>query len=108
MTRLFDGMGGALADTFGAPVAYFPRDGGPSRLIRSVFRKKPIEMLDEAGRTVLAVNPVWRVPRTEAQGIARGCEIEPQPGQRWRVLNRHPSGSPAADATVTFALERVT
>lgn len=106
MTGIFDGLAGALADTFGAPVTH-QSSMGPVRTIVSVFREMPVEVFEEDGRATLVMQPVWRVPLNRAQGIERGDEIVPVPGRRFRVLNRQASGSPAADATVTFELEEI-
>jgi hypothetical protein len=106
MTGIFDGMAGALADVFGAPVRYQSACSGP-RVIRSIFREAPVEVMDDMGRASIVVAPTWKVPATQADGIERGDEIEPQPGRRFRVLNRVHSGSPAADRFVTFEMEAV-
>ena len=104
MTRIFDGMAGALAGVFGAPVPYRSKYG-PASTIQSVFRETPIEVLDESGRATLIVAPTWKVPLNLADGIARGDEIEPSPGRIFRILNRLNSANPARDRFVMFELE---
>jgi hypothetical protein len=109
VTRLFDGMAGALTKIFGAPVTHVARPSGAVTVLQSVFRESPVEVLDsEGGQSVWGVSPTWRVAQPEAAGIARGDEIQPGNGRTYRVLNRIAGGSPAADRFWMFELEDIT
>lgn len=103
MPALFDGVTGLLNTVFGDPVTHHPKAGGV-RTIHSVFREAPVEISDADGHTVLGVAPLWRVPQTEAEGIASGDKITLADGRRFEVLNRQPSASPASDRFVMFEL----
>ncbi len=107
MTSVFDGMAGLLNVTFGGPVIHTP-EIGPQVTIQAQFRKRPIEVLDRDGVAMLMMHPSLRVPEPVASAIKDGDHIVPASGVIYRVLNRHPSGSPAADAAVIFELREVT
>jgi hypothetical protein len=103
VTRVFDGMAGALNRVFGAPVSVRTALSG-TRLVQGVFRKEPIEVAQEDGGTILISAPTLRVPQDIAGCIERGSIVEAE-GARYVVLNRLVSGSPAADRFVMFELE---
>lgn len=107
MTGLFDGMGTVLAATFGDPVTHVV-DGEDPVVLQGRFRATPLEVFDDEGRAQLILEPTLRVTAPVAQNIATDDLITPGNGQTYRVLNRHDSGSPAADAFVIFKLREVT
>lgn len=104
---LFDGMTGILADVFGAPVTWTPRNAPPVSL-RAVFRETPVRVPTEDGGETLTVSPTLTVQRPAADSIVRGDTIEPGNGRSYRVIAPFPSGSPAVDAFVIFELETLT
>ena len=103
---LFDGMTGVLNQVFGAPVVHCPKSGGQVT-IQAIFRREPIEVDQEGGRSVLIAAPSLKVPEPVASTICRDDWIEVE-GLRYTVLNRMPNASPAADRFVMFELEEVT
>lgn len=102
---VFDGMTGVLNQVFGAPVLLWPRSGG-QKTIQAVFRREPIEVAQEGGRSVLIAAPTLKVPEPVASTIRRDDMIEVG-GVRYVVLNKMPNASPAADRFVMFELEEV-
>lgn len=107
MTSIFDGVSGILNDTLGAPVRYAPRMGEILN-VHSVFRRTPIEVEGEDGTAVLIEAPTWRVRKGTLDPMpARGDQITPSDGNTYAVISEHQTGSPAADAFVIYALERV-
>lgn len=106
MTSVFDGMAGLLNDVFGGPVMHRPRGGVPQSR-HWVFREPPVEVMDDDGHAVLDIIPILRVPGSDAASVSIGDQVEPGNGKTYRVINRQPSGSPAADAAVIFGLELV-
>ena len=108
MTAIFDGMAGALADVFGAPVLYTPKTGEP-QTVQATLRLEPTEVQMGDGHTQLISAPTLRVPRTTLPGIARGDRISlvSEPAAEYLVVNRIPSGSPAVDADILCELEPV-
>lgn len=104
MTTLFNGLAGILNDVFGGPVSHRPQ-GGAAVAIQAVFREEPISVQDEDGAEVLIVAPTLQVQKPVAETITRKDLIVPGNGKSYRVMNRHPNGSPAADAFVVFELE---
>lgn len=105
MTSLFDGLAGALADVFGAPVIWTPAGGAPVT-VQGVFREVPFDEDFGDGRAGLALMPVLRWSRTVAAGAAKGdtCTVA---GRTFRLLRPVPSGSPAADSFVAWELEEI-
>jgi len=103
---IFDGMTGLLADVLGGAVSYTPAAGVP-RDIPSIFREDPIEITDQDGHPVLIVAPTWQVDRSLVPELARSDRVNPGNGKIYRILNLHPSGSPAADAAVICELEKL-
>lgn len=101
---LFDGVSGLLADVFGDPITYRPRLGA-ARVIQSVFRLQPIEMLGEDGLGVIGSQPTWRVRSDLLGDWSEGDEIEAPNGKRYRLRHMMPSASPATDAHLMFVLE---
>lgn len=106
MAGLFDGMGGMVADVFGSQITYVPEIGASSTII-SVFRETPVEVLSGDGVPIIVTRPTWAVPADRAAGVTGGGHILAPNGRRYRVQNKWPSGSPAADATVIYALEEL-
>ncbi len=100
-------MAGVLGAVLGSSVIWTPA-GGPATAIAAVFRETPVAEPDDEGREILVTMPVLKVQRPAADGIGRGDIIAPDNGKTYRILNRHPSGSPASDAFVLFELEIVT
>ncbi len=103
---IFAGMTGILNQVFGAPVLLCPRSGG-QMTIQAVFRREPIEVDQEGGRSVLIAAPTLKVPEPVASTICRHDIIEVE-GLRYVVLNKMPGASPAADRFVMFELEEIT
>jgi len=103
MTALFDGLAGALVDTFGAPVTVSPTADLP-RTVRGVLREYPVDDGTGDGRRQATILPTLRLMRPDAEGVGRGAMVE-QGGRFWRVLRPVPSSSPAADAVVIFEME---
>lgn len=105
MTSIFDGLAGTLNDVFGAPVTVWD-DTGVSRSVKARFRYEPTEVFGADDAPSLIEQPVLYVPKTLADGIARGTVIELSSGERFVVANRQRSqSSPASDATLRFQLE---
>lgn len=103
MTGLFDGMAGALSQTFGASVLYTPASG-TSRTVVSVFRRMPVRAMGPDGTEVLLSSPSWRVRSNLVPELRRGDRVDAA-GSGWRVLNVWPQGSPAADAHLICELD---
>ena len=97
-------MAGVLNDTFGGPVIWQNRHGGQQEII-GIFREQPVASADDADREILVIMPTLSVQRPLADEIERGDLIIAPNGKTYRVLNRHPGGSPAADALVIIELE---
>ena len=106
MTSIFDGMTGILNDTFGGPVMHTP-NGAPAVEIKAVFRRAPIQILQDDESEVLVMAPTLTVPEPVASAIAVDELIQPAGGSIYRVLKSHKSGSPALDAAVVFQLREV-
>lgn len=106
MASLFDGFGSMLADVFGDDVVHTPQGGAPVS-IRAVFRRKPIEVLEDDGNAVLIHEPTLRVPEPVASTIQTDDLIQPAGAALYRVLNRHGMGSPDAEGSVIFKLREV-
>lgn len=102
---VFDGMTGILNQVFGATVLLCPKSGG-QQIIRAVFRREPVEVDQDRGRSVLIAAPTLKVPEPVASTICRDDMIEVD-GLRYVVLNKMPNASPAADRFVMFELEEV-
>ena len=105
MTSVFDGMAGVLAATLGAPVVI---SGSFSGTAQAVFREMPYEQEMADGRVSVVVTPTLRLSRAIAT-LVKGDVVAPSetPGRTFTVLQSFPSGSPAADATITYTLEEV-
>lgn len=105
MTSIFDGVAGTLNDVFGAPVTIWD-DTGVARTVQARFRYEPTEVFGADDAPSLVEQPVLYVPKTLADGIARGTAVEIASGERFLVVNRQRSqASPASDATLRFHLE---
>ncbi len=106
MTSIFDGMAGVMAESFGAPVIYTPKDGDPVT-VTAVLREGPIEVAGEDGRAVLIMSPSLQVPRNVLPDIAREDRVAAaaEPDKVYIVLNAMPNGSPASDAMIICELE---
>lgn len=109
MSTIFDGMAGILAEVLGSPAITWLPEGLPPVPVQSVFRLAPIEVAGPDGEPVLAMTPVWRVPTDPdwPREPRRGDLLQPGDGHTYRLLSNHPSGSPAADKFLNFALERM-
>lgn len=103
MAGLLDGTASLLGDMFGETVTHSPQSGDPVELT-GIFRRKPMEIFEEDGSSSLIVRPTLRVNEPIASSISNGDMVTPENGVTYRVKNRHPSGSPAADAFVIFEL----
>lgn len=106
MSALFDGMATVLTDVFGADVTYIPAVGS-ERVVKSVFRKEPVEAEGPDGHQVLVTAPSWTVPLHLVSEVARGDRIRVSDGTLYEVQNVWPSGSPAEDARVICELFEV-
>lgn len=106
MTRIFDGVAGLLNDVFGGPVTHRPK-GGISLQRHWIFREPQAEVEGDDGHVALDVAPHLRIPKPEAALVSIGDQVMPGNGKTYRVVNRWPGGSPAADAFVIFGLEVV-
>lgn len=100
-------MAELTADVLGSSVLHRPASGDPVE-ITSIFRTDPIEVLNGDNGAVLISAPTWRVPLSRAGNIANGDLVEPWDGETYRVLNRLPTASPAADRYMIFELEQTT
>lgn len=109
MAGVFDGVAGVLTGVFGAPVVYQPKSGAAPVTISAVFRRRPILVQDQSGGDVWVLSPTMRVRRDLLPAIARGDLVQPStvPGKTFRVLNRLPDISPAADGFLMVELEEV-
>lgn len=103
MTGLFEGQAGLLSGMFGGSVSHQKGQAAPIQ-IEARFRRKPIEVLEEDGTSALLMHPSLRVTEPVASTIEAGDLVTPEHGVTYRILNRHPSGSPASDAFVIFEL----
>jgi hypothetical protein len=106
MPSLFDGLGVLLADVFGDDVTHTPEGGAPT-VITAVFRRKPVEILQQDGTAVLMMDPTLRVPEPVASTIKTGDLIQPSGAPLYSVLNRTTVGSPDAEGSVIFELREV-
>lgn len=105
MTRLFDGVTGLLTETFGASVTWLPKDGA-SLVVRSIFRRVPVEVESAEGEAVLGMTPIWRVRRGDLPRLPqRGDRIQTGDGNTYRITAAQEGGSPAGDRFVTCDLE---
>lgn len=105
MASVFDGLSGALNSVFGAPVTFTKTDQAPVTLV-AVFREQPVEQEIADGRIVSVITPTVRVQKSDL-GLAVRDVVDPGHGKTYVVLQAMPSGSPAADAFVTYLLEEV-
>lgn len=106
MTSLFDGVAGLMSDVFGSPVTLTPQTGSP-RTIRAVVRSAPVELVAPDGHAMMDVQPEMRVTADVASTIRGGDSITTATGRKYRIVASQPSGSPAADAMVIYALEAI-
>ncbi|MCL4069005.1 hypothetical protein M3484_20825 [Pseudomonas sp. GX19020] len=107
MTRIFDGLAGMASSIMGAPVRFLPVGRDAIDTI-TIFRRSPVEVLGDDGRAILLDTPWWRVNKAELDPMPKtGDRIEPGDGHIYEITSRHSSGSPARDAFVIYALERV-
>lgn len=104
---VFDGLAGALASIFGAPVTITPKAGAPV-VAQGILRENPREVMDEAGQAHRVDTPTLQVCRPIPAALAKGATITAasHPGVTFRVLGVYPDRSPAADAFMVAELER--
>lgn len=104
MPSPFDGMSGIIAAVLGDVVVIYP-GGGPAQEVQAVFRENPIETGDAFGEGGFWTSaPSLKIKMTDADNLGSGDRIEAD-GRIWRIVNRVPSKSPAADRFVMFELE---
>lgn len=110
MTSIFDGLTGIIAGVLGKPDILWSPVGHDPVSVESVFRHVQVEVAGADGESVMAMAPTWRVPLDPdwPRIPKRGDTIEPGDGETYRILWQQPSGSPAADHFLIFALEKVT
>jgi len=108
MTSIFDGMAGAMNDTFGAPVIYTPVSGSV-QTVQATLRTGPTEVAGDDGHPILILSPTLQVPKTILPDIRRGDRVAlgADPDKIYKIINRLPNGSPAADAMLICELEDV-
>ena len=107
MSQLLNGLAGMAPAIMGGSVRFLPLGRDPVD-VPSIFRLTPVEVAGEDGRAVLLDAPWWRVNRGALVLMPKtGDRIEPGDGHRYEIVSRHSGGSPAADAFVIYALERV-
>lgn len=100
----FDGMSGIIAGVFGDVVVIYP-GGGSAQEVQAIFRENPIQTGDAFGEGGFWTSaPSLKVKATEAEGLGSGDRVDAD-GRIWRILNRVPGGSPAADRFLMFELE---
>ncbi|WP_273687359.1 head-tail joining protein [Ketogulonicigenium vulgare] len=104
MTGLFDGVAGILGDVFGDIVEYRRKGDAGWWPVQSTFRQAPISTTDSNGLEVLIIAPTWRVIRARVPDVKMDDQIRVG-GVIYRVVNVHPTGSPAQDAQVLCELE---
>lgn len=106
MASVFDGMTGVLADVFGAPVTI---SGSVSATVAGLFREAVLEQEGADGRVFFGVTPSVKLRKGTVAALVKGDVVAPSvaPGRSFTVLQAFPSGSPADDAFVVYALEEV-
>ena len=106
MTTVFDGMTGVLNAVFGAPVTIL---GDFPQVVQAIFREMPYEQEIGDGRTIVEVTPTVQIRKSDIASLSKGDVVAPAatPGRSFTVLKPIPSGSPAADAFITWVLEEV-
>lgn len=104
MTRIFDGMASILNGVFGGTVFVTP-NGGSQREIRGAIREKPVRILDAEGVEIETIEITLRALQADVSDLRRGDLIEAESGKQYRYMSRHPSGSPASDASAIIQLE---
>lgn len=107
MASVFDGVSTTLASVFGAPVTITADGSGASSVVQGVFRRAPVEVVQDDGSMLLAHQPVLSVPANSAASIARNDQVEPGDGKTYRIVSRETKGSPADDGMQMFHLEEV-
>lgn len=102
---VFDGLAGVLSSVLGAPVTI---SGSFAGTIQAIFREMPLDQLAGDGRVFVVVTPTLQVRRNVAV-LIKGDIAAPSetPGRTFTVLQSYPSGSPAVDALVSYAMEEV-
>lgn len=108
MTSVFDGMAGVLNAVFGAPVTHILAQGQSVTMV-GIFRESPVEITLADGRGYVIEQPTLRVAKPSAAAVTIGDEMRPGvvSPRRFRVLDMHPTGSPAADGFVMILLEEI-
>jgi hypothetical protein len=102
---LFDGMGTLITATFGGTVSVTVPGYPPADII-ATFREGPTTVLTEDGAEVVTVMPTLYAPRPVLAALVPDTLVRPGNGLTYRCIAPMPSGSPAADALVTWQLER--
>jgi len=105
---VFDGLAGALATIFGAPVTITPERGLPAT-VQAILRENPREVMDNAGRPHWVDTPTLQVNKPIPDALAKGAIVTAasHPGVSFRVLGVYADRSPATDAFMVAELERV-
>ena len=100
------GMTGVLADVFGAPVTI---SGSVAATVAGLFREAVMEQEGADGRVFFGVTPSVKLRKGTVAALVKGDVVAPSvaPGRSFTVLQAFPSGSPADDAFVVYALEEV-
>lgn len=107
MPRILDGLAGMAPSIMGDPVRFLPAGRAPVET-HSIFRRTPVEVLGDDGTAALLDAPWWRVNKGSLSPMPRtGDRIEPGDGNTYSIISKHSSGSPALDAFVIYALEKV-
>jgi hypothetical protein len=107
---IFDGLASVLSGTFGETVTLYPGGGGPVE-VQGIYRTRPVEITDTDGQSVLVIGPTLQLHKPDAAGLSFGdlVEIGPEGSEpRYRVVNKSPPQSPAADALILIELEDYT
>ena len=131
MASVFDGMTGVLADVFGAPVtisgsvaatvaglfreAVMEQEARQAAVaihegtVAGLFREAVVEQEGADGRVFFGVTPSVKLRKGTVAALVKGDVVAPSvaPGRSFTVLQAFPSGSPADDAFVVYALEEV-
>lgn len=106
MTKLFDGIETLAGAVFGGSVTVHP-SGGSGVVVQAIFRSEPVRTVDSEGFEVLIVAPTLRIPVGVAPTLRNGDLVQPGNGKSYRIVNTHPTGSPAVDAGLIHELEEI-
>ena len=102
---LFDGVTGLFEGVFDEPVT-ITRQGQQPVDARGIYRDEPGVQADLDGVEVLVSQPVLKLRKPDADGLARNDRIEvaSRPGVVLQVLTVQPGRSPATDKHVIVIL----